>query len=51
MAQCISRNVDFSRKLLFTMAAVAAIAAPVFFGLVVLLRVWLFCRVHRKRNR
>jgi bla regulator protein blaR1 len=34
MAQCISRKLDFSRKLSLTMAAVAAIAAPVFFGLV-----------------
>src|SRR5580692_6056190 len=31
MAQCISRKLDFSRKLLLTMAA---IAAPVFLGLV-----------------
>src|SRR5580658_8047680 len=34
MAQCIARKLDFSRKLLLTVAAVAAIAAPVFFGLV-----------------
>src|SRR6202140_5184108 len=34
MAQCISRKLDFSRKLSLTMAPVAVIAGPVFFGLV-----------------
>jgi uncharacterized protein (TIGR03435 family) len=36
MAQSISHKLDFSRKLLLGMAAVAAIATPVFFGLVLI---------------
>jgi len=34
MTKQVARKLDFSRKLLLTMAAVAAIAAPVFLGLV-----------------
>jgi uncharacterized protein (TIGR03435 family) len=34
MTEQVAGKLDFSRKLLLTMAAVAAIAAPVFFGLV-----------------